>query len=81
MLYLLDSTFIKPNIDPIPELVVVPPRSLPSATSQPSSSNTDALAAKADFQHKLTTAVQQLDSSIPSLLLCTVHSRYSIGYL
>ena len=34
--------------------------------------NDDALIAKQEYQQKLTAASQQLDPSVPSILLCTI---------
>jgi transcription initiation factor TFIID subunit 5 len=74
--------FIKPNIEPIPpsELAMATPRRPHVPSSLPVPPNSDeVLMAKHDFQQKLTLASQQLDPSIPSILLCAVHTSKSVG--
>ncbi|XP_019849552.1 PREDICTED: TAF5-like RNA polymerase II p300/CBP-associated factor-associated factor 65 kDa subunit 5L isoform X1 [Amphimedon queenslandica] len=74
------SNFIKPKIEVLPESDFSlssfprPPIPPPLPPFVPTSTGEEALAAKHDFQSKLTGATQQLEPSIPSLLLCIVQA-------
>ena len=76
----LALNFIKPKIEVLPESefsLSSFPRPLPPPPPPPfvpTSSGEEALAAKHEFQSKLTGAIQQLSPSVPSLLVCTVQA-------
>lgn len=74
---------MKPKITPVPEMEFglsnlrrYTPPTLPAPPT-----NDKALIAKHEYQQKLTTASQQLDPSIPSVLLCTVKGTESNWYV
>lgn len=72
-MYVLAPNFIKPKIDFQPENSTTFPRPLPPPPPFIPPPVEDDLAAKHEYQQKLTLASQQLDPSVPSILLCTVH--------